>query len=104
MVSLDGVGSEQRNTRPAIIVQNNVGNANSPTTVIVPLSTKLKPAMAATHVRIGSEQGVKNDSEALCEQVRVVDKSRLERRVGEITDEEVMRDIGKKISVVCGCI
>ena len=35
MVSLDGVGSEQRNTRPAIIVQNDVGNARSPTTVIV---------------------------------------------------------------------
>ena len=30
MVSLDGVGSEQRNTRPAIIVQNDVGNAHSP--------------------------------------------------------------------------
>lgn len=42
MVSLDGVGSEQRNTRPAIIVQNDVGNAHSPTTVIVPLSTKNK--------------------------------------------------------------
>ena len=37
LVSLDGVGSEQRNTRAAIIVQNDVGNARSPTTVIVPL-------------------------------------------------------------------
>ena len=68
MVSLDGVGSEQRNTRPAIIVQNDVGNAHS-----------------------------------LCEQLRVVDKSRLGRRVGKITDESVMTDITRKIKVVCGC-
>lgn len=73
MVSLDGVGSEQRNTRPAIIVQNDVGNAHSPTTVIVPLSTKIKPSMATTHVKITSEQGVRDESEALCEQLRVVD-------------------------------
>ena len=99
MVSLDGVGSEQRNTRPAIIVQNDVGNAHSPTTVIVPLSTKIKPSMATTHVKITSEQ----ESEALCEQLRVVDKSRLGRRVGKITDESVMTDITRKIKVVCGC-
>lgn len=103
MVSLDGVGSEQRNTRPAIIVQNDVGNAHSPTTVIVPLSTKTKPSMATTHVEITSEQGVDKKSEALCEQLRVVDKSRLGRRLGRITDEAVMTDISRKINVVCGC-
>lgn len=103
MVSLDGVGSEQRNTRPAIIVQNDVGNAHSPTTVIVPLSTKIKLSMATTHVKITSEQGVRDESEALCEQLRVVDKSRLGRRVGKITDESVMTDITRKINVVCGC-
>ena len=103
MVSLDGVGTEQRNTRPAIIVQNDVGNAHSPTTVIVPLSTKIKPSMATTHVKITSEQGVRDESEALCEQLRVVDKSRLGRRVGKITDESVMTDITRKIKVVCGC-
>lgn len=103
MVSLDGVGSEQRNTRPAIIVQNDVGNAHSPTTVIVPLSTKIKPSMATTHVKITSKQGVRDESEALCEQLRVVDKSRFGRRVGKITDESVMTDITRKIKVVCGC-
>lgn len=103
MVSLDGVGSEQQNTRPAIIIQNDVGNAHSPTTVIVPLSTKIKPSMAATHVKITSGQGVKDDSEALCEQLRVVDKSRLVRKVGEIADETVMKNIGNKINIVCGC-
>lgn len=69
----------------------------------MPLSTKIKPSMSATHVKIGAKQGVKNESEALCEQVRVVDKSRLERKVGEITDEDIMKNIVRKISVVCGC-
>ena len=59
--------------------------------------------MATTHVKITSEQGVRDESEALCEQLRVVDKSRLGRRVGKITDESVMTDITRKIKVVCGC-
>lgn len=103
LVDLGGaVGSEQSNTRPAIILQNDIGNDKSPTTVIVPLSTKRKPSMASTHVEISTEQGVKNTSEALCEQVRVVDKTRLIKKVGEISDEQVFSEIGQKINVVCG--
>jgi len=32
-------GSEQRGTRPCLVVQNDVGNENAPTTIVVPLTT-----------------------------------------------------------------
>ena len=36
------VGSEQGGLRPALIIQNDVGNQYSPTTIIAPITTKLK--------------------------------------------------------------
>ena len=34
------VGSEQDGVRPVLIIQNDVGNRNSPTTIIAPLTSK----------------------------------------------------------------
>jgi len=40
-VDLDlSVGSEQKGFRPCVVLQNNVGNIFSPTTIIAPISTK----------------------------------------------------------------
>ena len=41
--NLDGtVGSEQSGIRPVIVVQNDVGNKYSPTTIVVPLTKKVR--------------------------------------------------------------
>ena len=37
-----GVGSEQANERPVVIVQNNKGNAYADTTIIVPITSRMK--------------------------------------------------------------
>ena len=39
---LDGLGSEQRNYRPVLIVQADGLNAASPTTIVVPITHQLK--------------------------------------------------------------
>lgn len=91
------VGSEQSGVRPAIIVQNEIGNMYSPTTIIVPLTSKTK-SMAATHVSLTPEDaGVLKDSTALCEQVRVIDKARIQKKLGEIKSRKKMEDINRKI-------
>ncbi|MBR1385055.1 MAG: type II toxin-antitoxin system PemK/MazF family toxin, partial [Ruminococcus sp.] len=48
-------GSEQAGCRPVVIVQNDVGNRYSPTTIIVPLTTKKKRSMP-THVHISHSE------------------------------------------------
>jgi len=93
------IGSEQGDTRPVLIVQNDIGNRHSPTVVVVPL-TGSKKAFLPTHVRIKRMSGLFVDSTALCEQVRTIDRTRLEGCVGRIrADEQILVDGALAISV-----
>ena len=47
-----GYGSEQGGVRPAVIVQNNIGNKYSPTTIVVPVTSRQTKAHIPTHVRV----------------------------------------------------
>lgn len=82
------VGSEQGGIRPVLIVQNDLGNKYSPTTIIVTITSKTTKNEIPTHVNIDSNaaNGLKTDSIALCEQFRTIDKSRLKNRVGHVDD------------------
>lgn len=96
------VGSEQSGVRPAIIVQNETGNIHSPTTIICPLTSK-KKNMSATHVSLTPEDaGVIVESIVLCEQVRVIDKARIKKKLGEVKNLEKINDINEKILVSFG--
>lgn len=96
------VGSEQSGIRPAVIVQNEIGNQYSPTTIVCPLTSK-KKNMSATHVSLTPEDaGVVQDSVVLCEQVRVIDKARIKKKLGEVINLSKIEDINKKILVSFG--
>ena len=86
-----GVGSEQYGIRPAVIVQRN-NNPESPTTVVVPLTSAYKTGGSKYHitVRANPKNGLSKDSLALCEQVRVVDKARLTGKVGRLSYKELL--------------
>lgn len=87
-------GSEQGGKRPALIIQNNIGNEYSPTTIVCPITTKNKN-YGATHVTINC---LNEESHIMCEQIRVVDKTRLERKMGCITNDE-LNEIVKKLKL-----
>lgn len=96
------VGSEQSGVRPAIIVQNDSGNIHSPTTIVCPLTSK-KKNLSATHVILTPEDaGVITDSTVLCEQVRVIDKARIRKKLGEVKNMKKINDINQKILVSFG--
>ena len=96
------IGSEQSGIRPAVVVQNDTGNIHSPTTIVCPLTSKQK-SMAATHVNLTPEDaGVIKESTVLCEQVRVIDKTRIKRKLGEVRNLEKLEDINQKILVSFG--
>jgi mRNA interferase MazF len=98
------VGSEQSGFRPALIVQNEKGNLYSPTTIICPLTTQSKHILS-THVFLTpAECGIEKDSIVLCEQIRVVDKSRLKRKIGEIINKEKIEDVNKKLMASIGIL
>lgn len=77
-----GVGSEQLGIRPCIIIQNDVGNHFSTTTIIAPITSRTKKTLP-THVPVSIRLGrMPKESIALLEQIRAVDKSRLLAYIG----------------------
>ena len=77
-------GSEQGGSRPVIIVQNNLGNKHAPTTIVVPLTSRLAKKPLPTHIEVGTSCGLLCESVALCEQIRTIDKKRLKEKIGEL--------------------
>lgn len=96
------VGSEQCGVRPAIVVQNETGNKYSPTTIVCPLTSKQKN-LSVTHVSLTPDDaGILKESTVLCEQVRVIDKARIKKKVGEVKNLKKIEDINRKILVSFG--
>ena len=80
------VGSEQGGIRP-VLIQNDVGNKYSPTTIVAILTSKEKSSLP-THVLLKSseENGLEVDSTIELEQLRTIDKKRIKDRVGKISE------------------
>jgi len=85
-----GRGSEQVGLRPALIIQNDIGNQYSPTTIIAAISTKAPPKAYPFQVLISSsESSLPEDSIIKCEQILTIDSSRLVDRVSKLTDAKM---------------
>lgn len=100
-----GVGSEQNGERPCLIIQNDVGNTYSPTTIIVCLTTRPTKAKLPTHVYINRSDTTERkarftDSLVLCEQTRTIDKKRLREKIAIVSEEAMLRvDKALEISI-----
>ena len=83
-----GVGSEQSGYRPVIILQNDVGNKHSTTTIVAPLtSVSHAKAKLPTHFIMKAENGLEKPSIVLLEQIHTIDKRRLQRYIGKASDK-----------------
>lgn len=92
------IDSEQGGIRPAIIIQNDVGNLYSSTTIVMPFSKKIfKNPNQPTHTLIlkGVDKGLKEDSILLGECLRQISKKRIKKYLGKITDPMEKKDIKK---------
>ena len=95
-------GSEQGGTRPVLVIQNDVGNAYSPTTIVLAITSQLNKARLPTHVAVAAaESGLSRDSVILAEQVRTIDKSRLRQKVARL-EPRTMRRIENALAVSIG--
>ena len=103
MVDLNPVvGTEQTGIRPALVIQIDRANVTSPHTIIIPLTTRIRETILPSHVKIPTGVGgLTEDSILLCEQIRVIDKRRLVRRIGNI-EEEDLRKVVIALKVILG--
>ena len=78
-------GVEISKTRPAVIIQNDLGNRFSDLTIAAPITSKYDTDLYPTEVLVKApEGGLKTDSVVLLNQIRAVDKRRLGRRLGAL--------------------
>lgn len=86
------IGSEQGGVRPVLVVQNNVGNKYSPTTIIAAITSQGKKAKLPTHVPVtGNVYGLPKDSIILMEQLRTIDKKRLREKIGTLDESSMIK-------------
>ncbi|HHX51129.1 MAG TPA: type II toxin-antitoxin system PemK/MazF family toxin [Clostridia bacterium] len=96
------VGSEQGGTRPVLIIQNDIGNQYSPTTIVAAITSQIFKAKLPTHVEVSAVQsGLERDSVILAEQIRTIDKSRLKQKVAFL-EEEIMEQVDQALAISLG--
>jgi len=82
--------------RPVLVIQNNVENEYSSTTMVANITAQTKKRMPI-HVGIATdESGLPKDSIVLLEQIRSLDKERLERKIGGLGQEK-MREVDRTL-------
>jgi mRNA interferase MazF len=98
------VGSEQGGTRPVLIIQNDIGNQYSPTTIVAAITSQLDKAKLPTHVELSREIcGLEKDSVVLLEQIRTIDKRRLKEKVSSL-GEDIMPRVNEAIEISLGLV
>ena len=93
------IGSEQGGVRPVVIIQNDIGNKFSPTTIVAAITSVKNKSSMPTHVNVGKDVGgLPKDSVILLEQIRTIDKRRLREKIGRMTDSK-MKEIDKALGI-----
>lgn len=96
------VGSEQGGVRPVLILQNDVGNKHSPTVIVSAITSQLGKAKLPTHIELSSSQyNLPKDSVALLEQIRTLDKRRLQEKVTTLSPEK-MKEVNRALLISLG--
>jgi len=94
------VGSEQGGVRPALVIQNDIGNKHSPTVIVAAITSRNKPCLP-THISLTDLQTLERNSVALLEQIRTIDKSRLTEYIGSL-GAETMKAVDAALAVSVG--
>jgi len=76
--------------RPVLVIQSDLlNNSDYPTTVVMPLTTRLIDDAQPLRYRIEKRDKLKQNSDVLIAQIRSIDNSRFVERLATIDDKEV---------------
>jgi len=98
----DTYSNVQCGKRPCLVIQNDYGNEYSPTTIVVPITTKIKKTYMPVHVVIEKGSYSNKDREmVLCECILTVSKDQIINHLRTF-DEDTMQKIDKALEVSLG--
>lgn len=93
------IGSEQGGTRPVLIISNDIGNKHSPTVIVAAITSRVQTkAKLPTHTIINDFEGLDKGSIILLEQIRTIDKKRLQEYLGTL-DRRFLPAIDKALAI-----
>ncbi len=90
----------QKYSRPVIIMQNDLGNANSATTIVVPLTTQLKTKLYPTQLPFYMGRKLQI---ARTEQIQTIDKTILGDYIDTLS-EDIIEEVERKIHIAIGAV
>lgn len=97
-----GRGSEQEGTRPALVIQNDVGNRFALTTIVAAVTSTIKTYPVTVPSKKG-EEGLSRSSMVNLAQLLTIDRARLQRRVGTLSAERIaLVDAAIRVSLDVG--
>lgn len=96
-------GTELGKTRPVLIIQDQILlNIQHPSTLVIPLTTKLKERAEPLRIRIKAQHKLERDSDLLIDQIRAIDNERLVGGVLTACDNQFLQRVYAAIIEVLG--
>ena len=90
-------GSEQAGRRPALVIQNDIGNEKAPTTIVAAISSSVR--IYPMNVQINPpEGGLDHPSIIMTSQILTISKERLEKRLGRLSKDR-LDDVDRAIKL-----
>ncbi len=80
-------GSEIAKRRPALVLQNDVGNRYAATTIVAAITAQVRELPTLVDVEPSARNGLRRPCAVNLSHIRTVSKSRLVARVGQIEEE-----------------
>ena len=90
-------GSEQAGRRPALVIQNNIGNEKAPTTIVAAVSSSVRIYPMNVQIK-PPEGGFDHPSIIKTSQILTISKERLETRLGRLSKGS-MDDVDRAIKL-----
>jgi mRNA interferase MazF len=98
-------GHEIQKTRPALVIQNDIGNEFSPVTIVAAITSKVSPTPYPVEVVVAPTKGngLSMPSAIQLGQIRSVDRERLVKHLGTL-DAATMRKVDRAMKISLGLV
>jgi len=98
-----GKGSEQYGVRPALIIQNDIGNKASPTTIVASLTTAPNKPYPFLVEFTSQESGLDEGGAVDLAAIQTIDKVRLGDKCGQLINQKML-EVDEAIKVSLGLV
>jgi mRNA interferase MazF len=98
------LGHEIQKTRPAVVIQNDISNEYSPITIVAAIRSQFsEPPFPREVVIEPADSGLPKRSAIIVNQIRSVDRLRLQKKVGRLSTQNMER-VDEAIKISLGLI